>query len=298
MQAREDRAGKPLRLPPWLRVKTGKREQSEDTHRLVERHGLRTVCSAARCPNVGECYACGTATFLILGGHCTRDCRFCAVPNGPPDPVDAEEPRRVAQAVRELDLRYAVVTSVTRDDLPDGGAGHFAATIAAIREHAPETAVEVLTPDFLGDKAALSVVLEAGPVVLNHNVETVRRLQKRVRPQADYERSLGVLRAAGERAPGIARKSGLMVGLGESDEEIREALEDLYQAGVSLVTIGQYLRPTVRHLAVDRYVPPEQFERYIEWGRAIGLRFVAAGPFVRSSYQAAEALAASKLRAE
>jgi lipoic acid synthetase len=195
----------------------------------------------------------------------------------------------VASATRELGLRYAVVTSVTRDDLPDGGAGHFAATIAALHAEAPDTAVEVLTPDFLGDREALATVLGACPAVFNHNLETVRRLQRMVRPQADYDRSLGVLRAAGEIAPEVPRKSGLMVGLGETDEEIRAALADLNRVGVSLVTLGQYLRPTRAHLPVARYVPPEQFERYREWGREIGLRFVAAGPFVRSSYRAAEA---------
>ena len=279
---------KPLRLPPWLRVKTGKREQSQATGRVIEARGLRTVCTSARCPNVGECYACGTATFLILGGQCTRRCGFCAVPGGTPGPLDPTEPERVAQAVREMGLKYAVVTSVTRDDLPDGGAGHFAATIEAIHRAMPETPVEVLTPDFLGDREALATVLKAEPTVFNHNVETVRRLQATVRPEADYERSLGVLRAAGEIAPGIPRKSGLMVGLGETDEEIREALADLNRAGVSLVTLGQYLAPTRRHLAVQRYVPPEQFDEYARWGREMGIRFVAAGPFVRSSYRAGE----------
>jgi len=227
-----------------------------------------------------------------MGNRCTRDCRFCAVPSGPPEALDPVEPARVAEAVRKLGLRYAVVTSVTRDDLPDRGAAHFAATIRAIHAEAPGTAVEVLTPDFLGDRAALSVVLQAGPVVFNHNVETVERLQRQVRPQADYGRSLGVLTAAGELAPRIPRKSGLMAGLGETDEEIRAALVDLKRVGVSLVTLGQYLQPTRAHLPVARYITPEQFTEYAEWGREIGLRHVAAGPFVRSSYHAAEAAAA------
>jgi lipoic acid synthetase len=282
--------GERLRLPAWLRVKVGKREQSRETGDLLARHGLNTVCASARCPNLGECYACGTATFLILGNCCTRNCGFCAVPSGTPEALDPEEPVRVARAVAEMGLKYVVVTSVTRDDLPDGGAGHFARTIAAIRDAAPGTAVEVLTPDFRGDREALATVLRAGPAIFNHNLETVRRLQKLVRPQADYDRSLGVLAAARELAPDLPRKSGLMVGLGETDEEIREALADLSRTGVSLVTIGQYLRPTRAHLPVARYVPPEQFDRYGEWGREAGLRFVAAGPFVRSSYRAAEAV--------
>jgi lipoyl synthase len=281
----------PLRLPPWLRVKVGKREQGREVRELLEGLGLTTVCSSARCPNVGECYGCGTATFLIMGNRCTRNCGFCAVPSGAPEPLNPGEPARVAEALRQLGLSYAVVTSVTRDDLPDGGAGHFAATIRAIHAEAPGTAVEVLTPDFLGDRTALGVVLAARPAVYNHNLETVRRLQLEVRPQADYDRSLAVLTAAGEIAPLIPRKSGLMVGLGETDEEIRATLMDLYHAGVSLVTLGQYLRPTRAHLPVARYVVPEQFDQYAEWGREIGLRHVAAGPFVRSSYHAAEAAA-------
>ena len=284
----------PLRLPAWLRVKVGKREQGREMRELMAGLGLNTVCSSARCPNLGECYTCGTATFLIMGNRCTRDCRFCAVPSGAPEALDPEEPARVGQAVRKLGLRYAVVTSVTRDDLPDGGAGHIAATLRAIHAAAPGTAVEVLTPDFLGDRDALRVVLEAGPAVFNHNVETVARLQREVRPQADYERSLGVLAAAGEMAPEIPRKSGMMAGLGESEGEIRATLRDVRRIGVSLVTIGQYLQPTRAHLPVARYVTPEQFAEYVEWGREIGLRHVAAGPFVRSSYHAAQAAAAGR----
>lgn len=294
MKPPEHHSEQPLRLPEWLRVKVGKREQGREMQALMRGLQLNTVCSSARCPNLGECYGCGTATFLILGSRCTRHCGFCAVPNGAPEPPDPQEPARVGEAVVRLGLKFAVVTSVTRDDLPDGGAGHFAATIRAIREAAPGTEVEVLTPDFRGDRDALQTVLEAGPAVYNHNVETVERLQHQVRPQADYRRSLGVLEEAGTLAPDIPRKSGLMVGLGETDAELRSALEDLAAVGVSLVTIGQYLRPTRAHLPVARYVRPEQFAEYVEWGQRLGLRHVAAGPFVRSSYHAAEAAAAAK----
>ena len=286
-------SGRPGRLPDWLRVKTGKRDQGQATHALLRELGLNTVCSSARCPNLGECYGCQTATFLILGSRCTRNCGFCAVASGAPEPLDDDEPRRVALAAERLGLRYVVVTSVTRDDLPDGGAAHFARTITALHEALPEAQVEVLIPDFQGDRAALATVLSAGPAVLNHNLETVRRLQATVRPQAAYATSLGVLAAAGEIAPQIPRKSGLMVGLGETDEEIRAALADLAAAGVSIVTLGQYLRPTARHLPVERYVPPGQFEVYADWAREAGLAHVASSPFVRSSYHAAEAAAAA-----
>ena len=280
------------RLPDWLRVKVGKRDQSRATHALLHELGLNTVCSSARCPNLGECYGCHTATFLILGSRCTRNCGFCAVAGGAPEPVDEDEPRRVSLAAVRLGLRFVVVTSVTRDDLPDGGAGHFAATLDALRDALPQGQIEVLTPDFQGSRKALATVLAAAPTVFNHNVETVPRLQSSVRPQASWETSLGLLAAAGEIAPEIPRKSGLMVGLGETDEELRAALADLAAAGVSLLTIGQYLRPTVHHLPVDRYVPPEHFALYTDWARDAGFAHVAAGPFVRSSYHAAEAAAA------
>lgn len=280
------------RLPAWLRVKVGKRKKSRSTRQIIERFGLNTVCDSARCPNIGECYGRHTATFLILGKRCTRNCRFCAIPTGNPEAVDPDEPRRLGLAAAHLGLRYLVITSVTRDDLSDGGAGHFAGCVEAVRERLPEAEIEVLTPDFGGDLGALATVLAAQPTVFNHNVETVPRLQTRVRPQADYQRSLAVLVAVGERAPEIPRKSGLMVGLGETDEEIRQTLEQLSQAGVSIVTLGQYLQPTRQHLPVDRYVPPEQFDTYVRWGEQVGIAYVAAGPFVRSSYRAAEAAAA------
>lgn len=280
-------SGERLRLPPWMKVKTGKGKLGRETHALVHAKGLHTVCESARCPNIGECYACKTATFMIMGGSCTRNCGFCAVDHGKPELLDADEPRRLAEAVAELGLKYVVVTSVTRDDLPDGGAEHFAATIRAIKAAVPEVEVEVLTPDFQGDLDALQIVLDAKPDVFNHNVETVQRLQKQVRPQASYETSLKVLRAATDR--GAVTKSGLMVGLGETDEEIRQALRDMVQAGVRIATIGQYLAPSRNHLLVQRYPTPEEFDEFAKWGRQVGIRYVFAGPFVRSSYHAAEA---------
>ena len=284
------------RLPPWLRVKIGKAHQGHSTRAVVAGCGLHTVCQEARCPNIGECYGHGTATFLILGRVCTRNCRFCAVEHGAPEPVDPTEPDRVAQAVEELGLRFVVVTSVTRDDLADGGAGQFAATIEAVRRRVPGALVEVLVPDFRGDAAALEKVVRARPAVLNHNIETVRRLQGAIRPQADYDRSIEVLRRAKEFAPDIPTKSGIIVGLGETDDEIRQAMEDLRNVGCDILTIGQYLRPSRRHAPVDRYVPPEQFEVYRRWGEELGFAFVASGPFVRSSYRAAEAYAAAVAR--
>jgi lipoic acid synthetase len=282
-------AGEHPRLPSWLRVKTGKAKLCGQTRGLLAAHGLQTVCDNAHCPNIGECYSHHTATFLIMGSRCTRDCGFCAVRHGVPEPLDPTEPQRLAAAAGNLGLRYVVVTSVTRDDLPDGGAGHFAATIRALHEAGIER-VEVLTPDFHGCPRALQQVLKMKPTVFNHNVETVRRLAPTVRPQASYERSLQVLRDAREIAPGILRKSGFMVGLGETDDEIGELVADLQAAGCQILTIGQYLRPTPRQLPVRRYLEPERFEQYAAQARAAGIAHVFAGPFVRSSYRAAEAV--------
>ena len=273
-------------MPDWLRVKTGKRHLTEGTRALVQDFGLHTVCEGAHCPNIGECYSRHVATFMILGDTCTRNCGFCAVNSGQPTPVDPTEPARVAQAAASLGLKYVVVTSVTRDDLPDGGAGQFASTITAVHGAIPEGRVEVLTPDFGGDADAIRAVLDARPEVFNHNVETVRRLQATVRPQANYERSLGVLRAARQIAPDIATKSGIMVGLGETEPEVHETLADLRAAGCEIVTIGQYLQPSRRHLPVVDYMPPEQFKALEKYAYGLGFRHVASGPFVRSSYQA------------
>ncbi|MEN6301997.1 MAG: lipoyl synthase [Armatimonadia bacterium] len=280
-----------LPLPPWLRVKTGKARLTCSTRALVDSHGLHTVCDSARCPNIGECYSSQTATFLIMGSVCTRNCRFCAVDHGCPQPLEHDEPQRLAEAALNLGLQYVVVTSVTRDDVEDGGASHFAATIQSLRD-AGIAQVEVLIPDFQGQVTPLQTVLRAQPYVLNHNVETIRRLCPSVRPAAAYDRSLGVLRHSRELAPKIIRKSGFMVGLGESDDEVMELLQDLQQAGCQILTIGQYLRPSRAHLPVQRYVEPEQFDRYAAAAQEIGIPQVLAGPFVRSSYKAAETAAA------
>jgi len=276
-------------LPPWLRVKVKKAALAEETGRRLGCHSVATVCEQARCPNIGECYNCGTATFLIMGTVCTRNCRFCAIDSGQPQPLDPEEPQHVAEAAADLGLDFVVVTCVTRDDLPDGGAGHFVATIQAIRDRLPEAGIEVLTSDFGGDKSAVAQVLEAEPTVFNHNVETVPRLQSEIRPQADYDRSLGMLAAAHRIAPHIPTKSGLIVGMGETTDEIRQTMTDLADVGVSILTIGQYLQPTRHHRSVSRYVPPDEFDLYEQWGRQAGLAYVLSGPFVRSSYHAAEA---------
>jgi lipoic acid synthetase len=264
------------------------------TRRLIEELDLATVCRSARCPNIWECYARGVATFMIMGDTCTRTCRFCGVESGTPQPLDVDEPRRVAEAVERLGLRHAVVTSVTRDDLPDGGAGHFVATIEAMRTRTPGVTIEVLTPDFLGDRDAIRRVLEAAPDVFNHNVETVPRLYPRVRPETDYARSLAVLRTAKSLQPTMLTKSGLMVGLGETRAEIEAVFGDLRGAGVDAVTIGQYLQPTTKHLPVAEFVRPEAFGRLEALAKRLGFTAALCGPFVRSSYNAAELLARSR----
>ena len=279
-----------LSKPDWLKVRIPSGEGFAAVSSSLRSRGLHTVCEEAKCPNKAECWGSRTATFMILGDVCTRNCEFCAVKTGKAGaPMDEEEPGKLAQAVSELKLSYVVLTSVDRDDLPDGGAAHIAATIRAIKTLRPGTRVEVLVPDFHGDPAAIQTVLHARPEVFNHNVETVRRLQATVRPHAGYETSLSVLATAAHLAPDLPVKSGLMVGLGETDEEVTETLADLARAGVALVTIGQYLRPSSRHLPVDRYVPPDEFETYRQVGLALGLNHVIAGPFVRSSYHAEEA---------
>lgn len=252
--------------------------------KLIRSQHLHTVCGSARCPNLGECWSNRTATFMILGDVCTRNCRFCAVSGGQPSPLNPKEPQRVALSVKALGLKYAVITSVTRDDLPDGGAAHFAATIKAIREISPLCRVEVLIPDFGGDAQALQTVIHAAPDVLNHNLETVPSLYSRVRPQASYQRSLWVLRRSGES--GLRTKTGLMLGLGETEEEIQQVMEDVLGAGCRLLTLGQYLQPTKEHLPVARYVSPKEFAQWAKRGQEMGFDHVEAGPLVRSSYQA------------
>jgi lipoic acid synthetase len=277
--------------PPWLRVRLRATPASARVAGLVKEQRLHTVCASASCPNQGECWARGTATFMIGGNHCTRRCGFCDVITARPEGLDPLEPARVAHAVAELGLAFAVVTCVARDDLADGGAGQMAATIRAIRGRCPGTGIEVLISDYKGDADALRTVLDAGPDVLNHNLETVERLQRRVRPAAGYARSLAVLRRARALRPEVPTKSGLMLGLGERDPEVERALRDLRDAGVTLLTLGQYLRPSADHLPVARFVPPAEFEAWAERARALGFEDVAAGPLVRSSYRA-ERLAA------
>jgi lipoic acid synthetase len=272
--------------PAWLRARLHASERVEAMRRLVQEERLHTVCFSAACPNLGECWSRGTATFMIGGNRCTRRCGFCDVTTGRPAALDPDEPARVADAVARLGLRFAVVTCVARDDLPDGGAAQMAATVRALRARCPGTGIEVLIADYGGDGAALRSVLDAGPDVLNHNLETVERLQRRVRPAASYARSLGVLRRSRQIAPGIPTKSGLMLGLGEEPDELRAALRDLRGVGVSLLTLGQYLRPSPAHLPVERTVPPGEFDAWAAEARALGFEEVAAGPLVRSSYRA------------
>jgi len=280
---------RPVR-PAWLRAPAPAGENYRELKVLVRQLGLHTVCESAACPNIGECWNQRTATFMILGNVCTRRCGFCAVLKGPPLPVDYDEPRRVAEAVARLRLRHAVITSVNRDDRKDGGAELFALTIRAIRYRVPECRVEVLVPDFQGSHAAVDLVLEARPDVFNHNVETVPRLYRQVRLGARYERSLDILSYARQRCPDLVTKSGLMLGLGETTEEVLAVMRDLAERDVNVLTLGQYLSPSPAHLPVARFVPPEEFAELAEAGRRMGFRRVIAGPLVRSSYHAAEAL--------
>ncbi len=274
------------RKPPWLKVRFPGGPNYLRLKGIMRRQSLHTVCEEAHCPNIGECWEAGTATFMILGDVCTRSCGFCAVKSGRPIGLDRLEPMRVAHAVRELGLRHAVVTSVNRDDEPDGGAGVFAATVRWIRRLSPGPSVEVLVPDFLGNWEALATVMAARPEILNHNTETVPRLYRRVRPKARYERSLELLRRAKELDPGAITKSGLMVGLGETHHELLLVMSDLVDAGCDVLTIGQYLRPSPKHLPVERYYAPEEFAELKEDALRLGFRHVEAGPLVRSSYHA------------
>ena len=281
--------------PDWLRLRVSQEaiEAAARMEALLADLHLHTVCQSAHCPNVGECFLRGTATFMILGDHCTRGCRFCAVEQGRQAPPDPDEPRRVAEAADRLGLTYVVVTSVTRDDLPDGGAGHFAATVQAIRQALPGATVELLIPDMRGSVSALETVAASRPEIINHNVETVPRLYHQVRPQADYHRSLSVLRWIKRYAPHIVTKSGLMLGLGETVDEVLSMMYDLRRAGCDVLTLGQYLQPTEAQLEVVRYVPPHEFAAYKARGTEMGFQAVAAGPLVRSSYRAAEMMKAS-----
>ncbi|SPD76349.1 Lipoyl synthase [uncultured Desulfobacterium sp.] len=278
--------------PKWLmaevrRAKKGQgHEAIEKTGRILAHLGLSTVCDEAGCPNRGECFSHGTATFLILGDVCTRRCAFCAVKHGPPQHPDPDEPEHLALAVDQLGLTHVVITSVTRDDLPDGGSNHYAAVVLALRRRCPEVRIELLVPDFRGSNSALETVVAAHPDVLAHNVETVPGLYEKVRPGADYARSLALLKRAKKLSPGIITKSGFMLGLGEEREEIGLVLNDLLAAGCDMVTIGQYLAPSLAHLLVSRYVSPSEFNHWREKALYLGFRSVAAGPLVRSSYMA------------
>ncbi len=272
------------RLPSWLRMQRASGESYTMVKHLVEDNHLHTICTSGNCPNIGECWNAGTATLMILGDICTRSCKFCGTTSGKPLPPDEGEPERVAQAVKTMGLRHCVMTSVDRDDLPDGGARHWADTIRRIREVNPGVTIETLIPDFRGNSSDIDTVIEAGPDVISHNIETVRRLTPLIRSVAKYDVSLSVLRHLASR--GIVTKSGMMLGLGESDEEVIETLHDLHATGCSIVTIGQYLAPTLNHIPVAEYITPERFEEYRRKGLEIGFKFVESSPLVRSSFHA------------
>ena len=280
------------RMPEWARKSRTHFESLNRVKRGLRELNLHTVCESARCPNIHECFHRSAATFLILGNRCTRGCGFCSVPKGSPEKhdmrLDASEPANVARMAAAMNLRYVVITSVNRDDLADGGSGHFAETVKRVRQALPEARVEVLTPDFCGDLDAVARVLDAVPHVFNHNLETVARLYRRVRPRADYRQSLAVLEFAHRQAPGTLTKSGLMVGLGETEDEVRALLRDLRAAGTEVATIGQYLQPTRRNLPVEAYIEPAQFDAWRGYGLSLGFRMVFSGPLVRSSYMADE----------
>ncbi len=278
------------RHPKWLKVPLPAGQNFHEVRKLINENKLHTVCQSAHCPNIGECWSQRTATFMILGDVCTRNCRFCAVNSNKPESVDEREPERIARAVKKLDLKYAVITSVTRDDLADGGASVFVGTISEIEKSSPNCKIEVLIPDFQGSEKALSSVFAAKPDVLNHNLETVPALYPRARPEANYQRSLMVLEKA--KAFNLNTKSGLMLGLGETNEEVKQVMRDLVAVGCDFLTLGQYLQPSAQHLPIDRYLSPDEFNELKETGLELGFKFVEAGPLVRSSYHAAQAFKA------
>jgi lipoyl synthase len=283
--------------PRWLKAPAAAGDRYDFVRRTVREHRLATVCEEAKCPNIGECWNAGTATIMLMGAVCTRACRFCSVDTGNPRGwLDADEPQHVAESVALMRLNYVVLTSVNRDDLPDGGAAHYAACVRAIKQHTPATAVEALTPDFQGVVADVQHVVDSGLEVYAQNVETVRRLTHPVRdPRASYEQTLHVLEIAKRHRPGVLTKTSLMLGLGETDEEIADCMDDLRTIGVDILTLGQYLRPTVNHLPVERFVTPEQFEQFRQWGLQRGFRECVSGPMVRSSYRAEQALAGNNV---
>ena len=278
----------PLRRPDWIRVRAPSGETYEQLQVLMRSKALHTVCEEAMCPNIGECWGSGTATFLMLGDVCTRTCGFCDIKRGQPSPLDWLEPERVAQAVKDMDLKHAVITSVNRDDRKDGGAPTFAMVINRIRELHPGCSIEVLIPDFKGSLEALKIVMDARPEILNHNVETVPRLFKQVQPQDRYEWAAATLTNAKKLAPEVLTKSGIMLGLGETLEEVKAVMRDQHSWGVDILTVGQYLQPSKKHLAIERYYTLEEFDEIKEYGVEIGFQWVESGPLVRSSYHAAE----------
>lgn len=274
------------RKPEWLKVKLGGNTNYSNVNGILKKYSLNTVCSEAGCPNIGECFSRGTATFMILGKNCTRNCRFCKVTKGEPEHLDQMEPKHIAEAINEMGLKHTVITSVTRDDIKDGGAGHFASTILEIRKLNPGVTIEVLIPDFKGDYDALKKVVNAKPDIINHNVETVPELYSAIRPMAIFERSLEVLKRVKSLDGSIYTKSGFMAGLGENEEQVFRLLKDLRAVDCDVVTIGQYLQPSRQHYNVVEYVTPEQFKKYEEFAKEIGFKYVASGPLVRSSYHA------------
>lgn len=284
----DGKKGDTQRLPEWLRRSVLNTEANRGTRQILKSQGLNTICESGRCPNKGECWSKGTATFMLMGAVCTRTCSFCAVNKGKPDPLDPEEPGRIVEAARQMNLRHVVLTSVNRDELPDQGSSHFATTIRMLYENIPGIAVEVLTPDFQGRRDCIETVLAAKPTVYNHNVETVPRLYKRVRPGSKYQRSLDVLQMSKEIDPSIHTKSGLMLGLTETRDEVLEVMQDLRNVGCDFLTLGQYMRPTRDNLPVDRYVTPEEFDELGKLGWEMGFNMVHSGPLVRSSYHAGE----------
>ncbi len=275
-----------MEKPDWLTLPAPSAEKLDEMKKLLEKGCLHTVCESADCPNIGECFANHTCTFMILGDICTRNCRFCAVQHGRPHPVDMDEPKQLTAAVKKLGLKHVVITTVTRDDLPDGGAGQFVAVLRALHQEAPEVSVEVLISDLKGSAESLAEIITAKPDVINHNVETVPRLYPMARPQARYFRSLELLHRVNRSNPEIITKSGLMLGLGESKEEVIQVMQDLIEAGCQVLTLGQYLRPSLEHLPVVRYIEPEEFQSLQKIGEEMGFRAVSSGPLVRSSYNA------------
>ncbi|MEE9208461.1 MAG: lipoyl synthase [Gemmatimonadota bacterium] len=287
----------PERKPRWLKATAPGGPNYRHLKSMMRELGLNSVCEEAHCPNIGECWEAGTATFLIMGDQCTRNCPYCAIAHGRPEELDEDEPRRVAEMIEQLELRHVVITSVDRDDLPDGGARIFASLIEEIRIRLPECSVEVLTPDFRGDEYAIATVIEARPEIFNHNMETVRSMHRVVRPGGRYDRSLGVLRHARSLDGSVLIKTGIMLGLGENEADLHGLLADALDAGVQIITLGQYLRPSPQHMAIDRYVTPEEFASWKTIGESMGFLHVESGPLVRSSYHAREQVEELRARA-